>query len=343
MTLPNEAVSYANVTVSTPTAGVEAAVIRVGLWKSATRFAAITRLKQDYTNIIADSIRPFVYVNSGGTSIDVFNAYTAQKIGTVANAGSALGQMSVSPDGQHLYALDTAARSMSVVDLTTLTNSAYWTLDNTVSQSSSVLAFRPNGVDVVLVGDGTAYLGGRSLGGGHVSGSKLVTTADGKYVFDGFSGRRLGADYSAMSGGALFATLANRIGVYSGGNQQDFAIDKTGTRAYSASGGGTPGYGYKCAAIDVASGTLIGALPAGGAYPNNVEVTADGRAVCGIAYSSTFDIFVHSSSGAFLKGYKFAGYQSALTPGNMVVTPDGFVVVGLTDDPVIAFVPIGGP
>ena len=50
-----------------------------------------------------------------------------------------------------------------------------------------------------------------------------------------------------------------------------------------------------------------------------------------------------SSSGAFLKGYKFAGYQSALTPGNMVVTPDGFVVVGLTDDPVIAFVPIGGP
>jgi hypothetical protein len=27
----------------------------------------------------------------------------------------------------------------------------------------------------------------------------------------------------------------------------------------------------------------------------------------------------------------------------MVVTPDGFIVAALTDDPFIAFVPIGGP
>jgi hypothetical protein len=343
-TLPNETVSYANVTVSAATSGVESAVIRVALWKSATGLAAITTLTQQYTNVIADTIRPYVYVNNGGTAIDVFNAYTAQKIATVVNAGAALGQMSVSPDGQRLYALDTAAKSMAVVDLTTLTKTTGWALDSAVNQYSSVLAFRPNGVDVVLVGDGTAYIGGYSLGGGHASGDKLVTPADGKYVFGGDGSVRFGADYSAMSGGVLFTPFLNSIDIHSRGNPQDFAINKSGTRAYSASGGGTMDVGYKCAAIDATTGTFIGALPGGEAYPNNVEVTADGRAICGISgWYSTYDIFVHASNGAFLKGYKFAGYAKALIAGQMVVTPDGFVVVGLTDDPVIAFVPIGGP
>ncbi len=347
-TLANETVSYANVTVSAATAGIEPAVIRVALWKSATGLAAITSLSQQYTNIIADTIRPYVYVNNGGTDIDVFNAHTAQKIGTVANAGAALGQMSVSPDGQRLYALDIAAPSIAVVDLTTLSKTTDWALGNAVGQITSVLAFRPNGVDVVLVGDGTAYIGGNSIGGGHVSGDLLLTTADGKYVFDGLGGRRLSADYSAMSGGALFTPLVNFLNLYSGGNHQDTAINKTGTRVYTASGGGTLGetgfMGYKCAAIDVASGALIAALSGGDAYPNNVEVTADGRVICGISgWYSTYDIFVHSSSGAFLNGYKFAGYAKELLAGKMVVTSDGFVVVGLTSDPVIAFVPIGGP
>jgi len=347
-TLPNETVSYAKVTVSAATAGIDPFVIRVALWKSATGLAAITSLPQQYTNIIADTIRPYVYVNNGGTTIDVFNAYTAQKITTVANAGAALGQMSVSPDGQRLYALDTAAKSMAVVDLTTLTKTTSWALVNAVGQNSSVLAFRPNGVDVVLVGDGTAYVGGNSIGGGHVSGDLLLTTADGKYVFDGLGGRRLSADYSAMSGGALFTPFVNYLNLYSGGNHQDTAINKTGTRVYTASGGGTFGdtgfMGYKCAAIDVASGTLIGALPGGEAYPNNVEVTADGRVICGIdGVYEPYDIWVHSPNNALLQGYKFAGYAKGLLPRQMVVTPDGLVVVGLTNDPLIAFVPIGGP
>jgi hypothetical protein len=239
---------------------------------------------------------------------------------------------------------------MAVVDLTTLTNTASWALVNAVGQYSSVLAFRPNGVDVVLVGDGTAYIGGYSLGGGHVSGDILLTTADEKYVFDGLGGRRLSADYSAMSGGALFTPFVSNFDPYSGGNHQDTAINKTGTRVYTASGGGTVGtgyisLGYKCAAIDVASGTLIGALPGGEAYPNNVEVTADGRVICGIAnYMGTLsnDFWVHSPNGAILQSYSFGGSAGPLLSRQLVVTPDGFVVVGLTGS-YIAFVQIGGP
>ncbi len=338
--LPAGAVSYANVTVSTTTPGVEPAVIRVALWKSATGLGAIAKLPLNYSHIAADKIRPYVYANNGGTTVDVFNAYTAQQIGTVSGVGAALGEMNVAPDGGRLYALDTAARSMAVVDLATLTKTATWPLDTAVSGSTAVLAIRPNGAEIVLVGDGTAYVGGRSLGRSMILGP-FVATADGRNVYS--LAARYGVDYSAMSGGVLFANLLNYLNFDSGGNERDVAVSKDGTRVYEASGGGlnnVPGR-YRCAAMD-AGGAFVGALPGGDAYPNNVEVTIDGRAICGIdGVARPSDFWVHSPSGALLQGYKVAGPGQRVKEKQLVVTPDGFVVVVLTDDPVIGFVPIG--
>lgn len=340
--LPAETLSYANVTVSTATTGVESAVVRVALWKSATGLAATTTLAQDFRQLAADRLRPYVYAHNGGTSIDVFNAYTAQKVTTITGVGAALGQMSVAPDGRRLYALDTAARSMAVVDLGSLTTTATWPLNNAVDAGTAVLAIRPNGVDLVLVGDGTAYVDGRSLGGSQVVsvGGPLVATADSRNVYN--LGGRYAVDYSAMSNGTLFVSLANGLNSNSGGNERDVAVSPDGSRIYAASGGGVnvPGR-YMCASMD-ASGAFVGALPGGDAYPNNVEVTVDGRAICGIsgAYASS-DFWVHSPAGALLQGYKLAGYARGLKDRQLVVTPDGLVVVALTDDPLIAFVPIG--
>jgi hypothetical protein len=83
-------------------------------------------------------------------------------------------------------------------------------------------------------------------------------------------------------------------------------------------------------------------LPGGDAYPNNVEVTRDGRPICGISgwYSSS-DFWVHAADGTLLQGFKIAGYAKEMKAGQLVVTPDGFVVVALTNDPLMAFVPIG--
>jgi Viral BACON domain len=336
--LPANAMSYANVTVSTATNGVEAALIRVALWKSASGLAGISSLPLDYSSIVADKIRPYVYANNGGTTVDVFNAYTAQKIGTITGVGAALGQMSVAPDGSRLYALDTASRSMAAVDLSTLVRTATWPLDNAVNGSTSVLAIRPNGVDIVLVGDGTAYAGGRSLGRSLVPGA-LAATADGRNVYN--LGVRFSIDYSAMSGGVLFPSLQSFLDFNSGGNEKDVAVSKDGARVYAASGGGVnvPGR-YRCASIDSA-GTFVGALPGGDAYPNNVEVTIDGRPICGISGGGTSpDFWVHSPAGAVLQGYKVAG-TGQLKDRQMVVTPDGFIVVALTTAPLIGFVPIG--
>jgi hypothetical protein len=338
--LPSADVSYANVTVSSAAAGVSPAVIRVALWKDTNSAPAMTKLPLGYSNLAVDTIRPYVYVNSGGSDVDIYNAYTAQKMATVYGIGAALGQMSVAPDGGHLYVLDTAARSMAVVDLTTRMTTQ-WPLDKAVNAATTVLAIRPNGVEVVLVGDGTAYTAARSLGPTRLPDARAATP-DGRYVFS--LGGRYGIDYSAMSGGMLFVSFLNGLESDSGGNLRDVAINKQGTRSYEASGGGmnnVPGR-YRCAVTDAVAGTLIGALPGGDAYPNNVEVTNDGRAICGIsgAYVSS-DFWVHSPAGALLQGYKVAGYARALKDGQMVVTPDGFVVVALTDDPLIAFVPIG--
>lgn len=342
--LANGALHTATVTVSTATPGVLPAQVQVALWKNSAGLAATAKLTASHSQLVADAIRPYVYAHDGGTSIDVYHGYSAQKIATIANVGSALGQMAVSPDGSLLYALDTATRTLALVDLATQARTGTWPLEYAVNSFTGLQVVRPNGIDVVLVGDGTAYTAGRRVlsQGAGPTGTVIAATADGQRAFN-VGGSRHALDYSAMAGGTMFATLMNFVDVRSGGNPQDIAVSRDGSRVYGASGGGTDG-GYKCGVADGATGTFIGALPGGDAYPNNVEVTSDGRPICGISgWYATYDFWVYTPAGALLQGYKVAGYAKALRPAQLVVLPDGLVVVTLTDDPLIAFVPIGAP
>lgn len=342
-TLPDATLAVATVTVSTSTGSVAPAKIRVGLWKSATGPAAVTTLGSTYTELVADRIRPYVYAHNGGATIDVYNAYTAQKIATVRRVGSALGRMTVSPDGSRLYALDTAERSLAVVDLDTLARSDTWPLENAVNGYMPLVAARPNGVEVVFVGDGTAYSGGRSLGRGYVTEMiGFATTPDAQRVYG--VGTRYDVDYSAMAKGVLFSGPPSGLDTRSGGNPIDVAVSPDGSRVYAASGGGVSGSGYRCAVVDGNDGSFIGALPGGDAYPNNVEVTSDGRSLCGIAGAySGHDFWVYTPRGELLQSYKFSGYSNSLLNRQLVVTPDGVLVVALSNDPMIAFVTIGAP
>lgn len=323
---------YATVTVSSSTPGVEPAFIRVGLRKDVTGLSSATTLAQNYQEIEADKIRPYVYAHNGGTSIDVYHAYTATKIATLAAVGSAMGKMSVSPDGSHLYALDTTSRTLKVVDLATRTVSS-WALDKRVNVRTSVLAIRPNGVEVVLVGDGTAYTAGRSLGNTGIFGT-LTASSDGRKVYmqdSGYSPASVGAfdvDYSEMSGGVLMVKKTAGDGFINGAsNGQDIAVSGDGSRLYTASG--AP---YRCSWVDPSTLAFIGSLPGGDAYPNNVEVTSDGRVICCISAASMSgaDFWIHSAAEAVLGGFTVAG---GLKTGQLVVTPDGLVVATLTTIP----------
>jgi hypothetical protein len=64
--------------------------------------------------------------------------------------------------------------------------------------------------------------------------------------------------------------------------------------------------------------------------------------ICGInGIYSTSDFWVYTAAGALINSYKVVGYAQGLLAGQLVVTPDSFVVVTLTSDPRIAFVAIG--
>jgi len=341
--LPDGAISTARVTIATMTPGVESAVVRVALWKNASAPAGIATLPLNLTEVVADRIRPLVYAHAGGTAIDVYNAYSATKVATISGVAAALGKLSVSPDGSRLYALDTANRSLAVVDLDTRSVSGSWALDTAADASTSVLAIRPNGVEVVLVGHGRAYVQGRSLGPNAFSGT-LTASDDGRRVYTqnvGISPATVTAfdvDYSAIAGGVLsVAQTASGWNLGGASNGQDIAVRGDGQALYTASG-----YPYRCGRVDPVDLSFVGALPGGDPYPNNVEVTSDGRVLCGVfGWYSTADFWVHSSSGVELASYRVSGYAKALKAGQMVATPDGLMVVLLTDDPVMGFVPIG--
>lgn len=328
--LPNDTTSLAKVTVTTATPNVSPATIRVALWKSATGATGITSLAGvNATALVADKIRPLVYANSGATDVAVYNAYTASQVATIPAVGSALGRMAVSPDGSRLYVLDTANKTMKVVDLDARTVVGNWALTNAVDVHTNVIAIRPNGVEVVLVGDGTAYTNGRSLGSTRISG-KLAATDDGRKVY---TGPAWDVDYSEVGGGTLYASMTPNLPSVSG---DDIAVASDGSMLYTATG-----YPYACQAYDAATMTLRGALPNGNPYPNNVEVTSANQVVCGLqaAYNPA-DFMVYSPSGALVGSYLVAGYAHGLKADELVATPDGFIVVTETDDPQLSFVPI---
>lgn len=330
--LPAEAIGTANVTLSSSTPGVSPAVIRVALWKSASGLSAVQWVNTAYTSVVADKIRPLVYANRGDGAIDVFNVYTGQKTATIA-AGTALGAMAVSPDGSRLYAIDGTAQALAVIDLATQAKLAAWPLANPVGGYSQLAVIRPNGVEVVLLGDGTAYANGRSLDATGIF-NTITASLDGRRVYTqdvGLSPASVVAydvDYSDIQGGTLVVkTLRTGWSIGASSNGRDIALSPDGTRLYTATG--AP---YACSVVDPATLSLLSSLPGGNAYPSNVEVTRDGRPICG----NGGQFWVHSAAGALLSTYTIVGGYG---DRQLVVSPDGFVVV--TAGSQLTFLPIG--
>jgi len=329
--LPADVISYATVTLSTSDSGITTPEpLQVALWKGSVTPSTITSVSKSYTYVKADPIRPLVYANDGSSTIDVYNVYTAALVGTMSNLGASLGEMTVSPSGDHLYTYDTANRNIVVVDLKTRAKTATWPLATAVGYLSRLLAIRPNGVNIVLAADGHAYLAssGKSVGMPN-STAPFAATSDGNTIYSESGVFKM--DYSEMGGGALFSSAQ------SGVSGDDVATSGDGTRLYVATG-----WPYRCNSISPTDFSVIGALPGGEHYPNNVEVSTDGRVFCGISgWYSAADVWVHDSNGTLLNSYKFAGYAKNLLTRQLTISGDSLIMIGLTNDPLLAFVPVG--
>lgn len=340
-----DSLSIATVTVSsTDTTVAEKLTLKVGLWKgSTTPSATVTKAGTAYTHVAADTIRPYVYLNTGSSSIDVFNAYTGAKVQTIAAVGNALGTMVVSGDGQRLFAVDEGFKRIAVVNLASMAKTGVITASGPTDNGYQLIAPRVTGVELLVAGDRTTYRvsDGKQIGDGTGPQYNMAAALAGSRIYDinsGLSpsgGGYYATDYTTVDGGKFLAQFV--AGAEMGSNGQDIAVSLDGSTVYSASG--SPYQFNTFSGVDM---SVIGHLPEGDAYPDNIEVGSDGRVAGGISgWYSTYDIWLYSSSGSVVGRYKVAGYARSLLSKQLVFTGDALMLVTLTDDPRLVFVPVG--
>jgi len=247
-----------------------------------------------------------------------------------------VGAMAVSHDGSTLYTVDTTNFTIVPVNLDTLARGA------PMSPGSLPLYVeytRTNGVELVISGNGKLFnaktgtaLAPTFSGGyyGYVvvaaarNGSRLCTIDTG---LSPYSLACYTLDYTSANGGQLLLTGAGgglgfgSFGV--GSNGQDVAVNADGTRVYVASG--AP---YEFDVFDTANMSLVQRLP-GDAYPDNVEVAADGRIFAGAFTTSSPGIWVYAPGGALLHQYAAGGFN--LGAGQLKVSGDGLRMSTVAD------------
>lgn len=346
--LPTDAVSYATVTVSSGAADAPtAATIKVALWKgSATPSASVSISGTAYTRLASDPIRPYVYAHQGGSSIDVYNAYTGSKLTTLTGVGTALGSMTSSTNGDRLYIVEEGFKRVAVVDLATLTKSGSIATTTPVHNGHELLSVRNTGVELLLLNDGTAY---RASNGAAIHAAtglfgSIAAAQTGTRVFalnqglSPASAASFALDFADVGGGKLMVqALASSWDAGSSSNGQDIAVQADGSTVYLASG--AP---YHFVTLEGADLAYSGYLPEGAPYPNNIAVGSDGRVAGGLdGIYEDKDIWVYRSDGSVHSSYKTSGYARGLLPRQMHFSGDARMLVALTDDPVMTFIPVG--
>jgi hypothetical protein len=329
--LGTDALYLATVTVSPAVgSGIAAAeTIQVGLWVGAADPAAATTLSVASTSVVTDPIRPYAYVNAGGTSITVYNVFTTQVVATIDPVAAQLGSMAVSLDGSKLYAVDRTNFRIVPVDLATQTVGTPFAVGAAVGPS--IHYARANGKGLILAGNSCIYDADtgavRYPAGGCTSTSSYPVSSSvmGNIFSIGMIAYHL--DHSAMGGGTVLvgSPLSPGVTAY---NSEDYAFNEDGSRMYLAVGSPYDFYVVDAAAAGP-SLPMVQVLP-GAAYPNNVEVARDGRiftAIFGYADTSGHDAWIFAPDGTQLEALDLTYY--GIGTGTLKISGDGLRMVSL--------------
>lgn len=347
--LPDNQLSYATVTISGG-ANVTPDTVRVALWKSSTGLQSKLSVNQAYTDLLADPLRPYVYAHSKGGSLDVYHVHTGARLATIPGLGGALGDMTINAAGDTLYAIDTSGKAVVALHLDTFAKGATWPLATAPGPLTRVLAIRPNASNIVITNDSQAWLQDGSAISNKLPAGEYVASGDGKLIHfqtnygnettgSGMLSYRL--DYMAGGASGLSATLvasypySARFGA--------IAMGADSSRFYVAGEGSDS----RCARVSgdniAAIGRLTGRPPAAsGAIPNNVAAGVDGRVYCGYrGTNGSADILAFKADDSFVNSFRFAALGADLLQGQLVVSSDGLVLVGLSNDGKLMLLPLG--
>jgi DNA-binding beta-propeller fold protein YncE len=296
------------------------------------------KISAPFKHLVMDPVRPYAYVNNGGTEVRVYHIYTGQIAGSFTLGGSWLGPMAIDADGSKLYLLDAANFLVLPVSLPDGTAGSGWPTGAPYPVEPAFA--RPNGKPLLVLTSGEVFdartgsdLGRTGMAGGslavNLDGSRLAMQSTGTSP-EGFSVATL--DFTAADGGKL---VMGPLGYGSAGSDgQDLALNHDGSRLYVACG--AP---YAFPVFDTASGIQVTSLP-GNPYPNNVEVAKDGRIFAGaMDYYDPVDIWSYDpATGALLASFRAA--HGTILAGQLKVSGDGFRLGVLTDDPTLTFITV---
>jgi len=326
--LQMDAISYATVTITSSDSTVQPVEkIVVGLWRGSVT-PQDASLPLTYSTIVADPVAPLIYAAGTPGSIDVINTYTQQIVASIATS---LGgdSMTVSADGSMLYLLDTTGFKVGVIDLSARRQLTTWSLVQPLNRVIGHIKYiRPNGVGVVLIDDGQAYLASSGkeisdatgLGGINYAGqSTIAASSDGRIVFSEnremspATITRFDVDYSDTNGGTFVMQVMKQDDRGASYNGQQIATNTDGSRLYVASG--SP---YNTLQLDPLTLAAIGPLTGGIPYPSYVAVGSDGRVFSLFGYLLT----VNAVDGTLLK----SSYLN-VNAYEMQISPDGILAV----------------
>jgi len=211
--LPMEAVSYANVTVSSTDERVtNTEIVRVGLYRTAASPASQVEVTtigtEKRTGIVADPVRPYVYLTHGTSTVDVYNIYTGALLHTIdVGAGSDLRSLAIDDEGGRLYAADHGVPAIRVFDIVaaTPTLAATWTDARWSNCTTCAGTFNYADLDYTRVNGRGLLVGG---------GSQIIDATDGALlIHDGGSYfvRSLAASVSG-DGSKLFTANLDTAG-----------------------------------------------------------------------------------------------------------------------------------
>jgi hypothetical protein len=237
---------------------------------------------------------------------------------------------------------------LTAVKLSTRTISSQLPLAAAGTKATRIKAIHPNGVEMLLLSDGQLFQTASQARLGVLpltTGGTLSASANGKRVTQQDEGNAtvtqtsVSVDYAALGGGTLFAAkLAPASHTSPGSMGGDVWVSADGSRVYSAAA--TP---RSCVIMNGPDLAILGYMTVGDAAPNNIEVALDGRIFCGgAARPGGNDIYMFDSTGTkILQQYKVSTTGKQLLPRQMAVSGDGWMIVAITDDNVVTFLPIG--
>lgn len=281
--------------------------IHVGLWVGSADPVTVS-LPHGGLQAAANPVAPLAYVAIGGTSIDVFNVYSGQRVSTFAHVAPSVGRLVPSSDGLTLYAADLTNYRILALDARTGQQLGAFPLYGAIPSNFSFALGRPGG-RATLFAPGFRAIDvatGRFVSG--TIASPTFGTWYSPFITSSADGSRLAVIERGLSPGSIygFTVTAGAAGGWvianakdntfiNGENCQAMAMSLDGTRLYPACG-----WPYEFDVYAWASMKQVQTLPADH-YPNNAAMDADGNFVGGLdgLYDAS-DVYVFNAKGYLL-------------------------------------------